>query len=190
MTGGRHEFKGARLIITIGITALALFLMAGGAGAATPTVDDSSGVMERYLFKTQNGLLESLTIMNTSSIITNRTATITWVTNNFSDSTVKFGLSPKNYTFIKHINDNVISHTITLTNLTPDTNYYFMVNSTDTTGSIQSQERVFWTPYDNFPGNLNIINIEIKQLTNYEEKQIRLFGLMIRYFMLQIDQEI
>ncbi len=104
-----------------------------------------------------------------NSIVKNTTAIITWNTTNFSDSLVKYGIDPGNYTFIKHINESVIFHNVTLNNLSPDTNYYFVINSTNIIDSTQSREAVFWTPYDNLQGNPNITNIEIQQLTDYEE---------------------
>jgi hypothetical protein len=76
--------------------------------------------------------------------LTNNSATITWRTDEFADSTVKYGENSTAYTetcidvlFVKE-------HEITLTGLLPDTTYYFLVNSTDQSGnSAESSEYSF-----------------------------------------------
>ncbi len=189
--------RGCILRIAIGITALVL-LLAGGAGGVpveewnrtfwgdyihsvqqtsdgryilAGTTDSYSATGgDAHFIKVSSDADAILSLSKISSVVKNTTAIITWVTNSFSDSMIKYGLSTGNYTFMKYINDSVISHNVTLNNLSPDTNYYFVVNSKDATGSTQSDEKTFWTPYDNFQGNLNITDIEIKQLTDYEER--------------------
>ncbi|MCX9085725.1 MAG: PGF-pre-PGF domain-containing protein [Candidatus Methanoperedens sp.] len=136
-------------------------------------IGGGAGAQDRYPFMIENGWLKSeqkpLALINSSSFVENRTAIITWSTNNFADSLVKYGITPGNYPFNVHFNESVTFHNVTLTNLSPDTNYYFVINSTDAAFSMQSQELVFWTPYNNFQGNSNLTNIEIQQLTDYEE---------------------
>jgi S-layer protein (TIGR01567 family) len=64
--------------------------------------------------------------------ITANSTTITWDTNGPSDSLVKYSTESGNYTLLKYNHNNVTSHTINLTGLIPNTTYYFVVNSTDT----------------------------------------------------------
>ncbi|RLG44454.1 MAG: hypothetical protein DRN81_04555, partial [Thermoproteota archaeon] len=82
----------------------------------------------------------------TVSSITFHSAVISWNTNESSTSLVKYGTSPGNYTYSKEDTSYTTSHSITLTNLTPNTTYYFVVNSTDiANNSAQSTEHSFKT---------------------------------------------
>jgi len=86
-------------------------------------------------------------ITNVSAIsITKDSATITWETDEPSDSLVKYGTEPGNYTEIVYNVSYVTYHSISLANLTPNTTYYFVVNSTDqSNNSAQSIEHNFTT---------------------------------------------
>ena len=76
--------------------------------------------------------------------LANNSAKVTWKTDEFTDSVVKYGVNSTAYTracidvlFVK-------DHEITLTGLSPDTTYYFVVNSTDQSGnSAESSEYSF-----------------------------------------------
>ena len=66
--------------------------------------------------------------------VINLTATITWTTDEPSDSVVSYGTT----TALGSTESNsamVISHSITLTDVLPDTTYYFEVQSTDAAGN-------------------------------------------------------
>ncbi|RLI03284.1 hypothetical protein DRO38_02895, partial [Candidatus Bathyarchaeota archaeon] len=80
------------------------------------------------------------------SSITFNSATITWNTNELANSVVKYGRSSGSYSNEESNASYVTSHSITLTGLTPNTTYYFVVNSTDQAGnSNQSNEYNFTT---------------------------------------------
>jgi len=76
--------------------------------------------------------------------LANNSAKVTWITDEFADSVVKYGVNSTACTetcidvlFVK-------DHEITLTELSPDTTYYFVVNSTDQSGnSAESSENRF-----------------------------------------------
>jgi S-layer protein (TIGR01567 family) len=88
----------------------------------------------------------SLSITNVKSTTTSNSATITWTTNNASDSRVKYGTTTGDYKKEEHDATNVTDHSITLTGLDADTTYYFVVNSTDESGnSAESAEKEFKT---------------------------------------------
>ncbi len=75
--------------------------------------------------------------------VTNNSAVITWVTDEFADSVVKYGENSTVYTKICRDELFVKEHVVTLTGLSPGTSYYFVVNSTDRGGnSVESLE--FW----------------------------------------------
>jgi chitodextrinase len=76
--------------------------------------------------------------------LVNKSAKVTWKTDEFADSVLKYGVNSTAYTetcldvlFVKE-------HEIALTELSPDTTYYFVVNSTDQSGnSAESSEYRF-----------------------------------------------
>jgi len=82
--------------------------------------------------------------------ITTTSARITWVTNEETDSKVWYGtttpLVVTDSTPKVSSTDLVLNHDLTLSNLTPDTIYYFIVNSTDKAGNNEiSEEKTFTT---------------------------------------------
>jgi len=82
----------------------------------------------------------------TVSSITSHSAVISWDTNEFSTSLVKYGTSPGSYPYSKENTSYTTSHSITITNLQPNTTYYFVVSSTDkANNSAQSTEQSFKT---------------------------------------------
>lgn len=90
---------------------------------------------------------------STPPVITNITATstinsalIAWDTDEASTSLVKYGTSSGNYLLSASDSVMVLSHSVTLTSLDPDTLYYYVVNSTDSSGnSAQSSEHTVRT---------------------------------------------
>jgi hypothetical protein len=63
------------------------------------------------------------------------TATITWNTNEASDSRVDYGTSPSSLTLNAQNANLVTSHSIMLTGLAPNTTYYYRVTSRDSSGN-------------------------------------------------------
>ena len=91
---------------------------------------------------TLSPLITNVTVTN----ITNNSAKITWTTDEIANSVVNYGLESEIYTEIESDPLFVINHTIALTPLSPGTNYYFVVNSTDRSGnSAESSEYSFST---------------------------------------------
>ena len=87
-------------------------------------------------------LITNVTVTN----ITNNSATITWTTDEIANSVVNYGVESEIYTEIESDPLFLINHTITLTPLSPGTNYYFAVNSTDRSdNSAESSEYSFAT---------------------------------------------
>lgn len=58
-------------------------------------------------------------------------ATITWLTDEYTDSLVEYGLAPSTYSWTAHETEYAGSHSITLSGLTPGTRYYYRVSGTD-----------------------------------------------------------
>ncbi|MFC1877501.1 fibronectin type III domain-containing protein, partial [Thermodesulfobacteriota bacterium] len=89
----------------------------------------------------------------TVTIKTNATATIEWTTDEESNSQVRYGTQSSvwsNYPLTRSDATMVTNHSLTLTNLTGDTAYYFRVGSTDASGNgpATSNEVVFVTVPD------------------------------------------
>jgi hypothetical protein len=64
-------------------------------------------------------------------VVNNQTATITWTTDEASDSRVIYGTSPSNLNQSAFVAAMVTSHSVTLNNLAPNTNFYYRVVSED-----------------------------------------------------------
>lgn len=70
----------------------------------------------------------------TVTSVTNISATITWTTDEMSNSQVRCDLQPRawyDYTLVKENAEMVKSHSVTLTQLTPNTVYHYQAGSTD-----------------------------------------------------------
>ena len=68
--------------------------------------------------------------------LANNSANVTWKTDEFADSVLKYGVNSTAYTELSIDVLFVMEHEITLTELSPDTTYYFVVNSTDQSGNM------------------------------------------------------
>ena len=78
--------------------------------------------------------------------VTNNSVEITWRTDEFADSVVKYGKNSTEYTETCMDDLFVKEHVIALTRLSPGISYYFVVNSTDRSGnSAESLEYRFDT---------------------------------------------
>jgi len=94
-------------------------------------------------FTTSAGLSSGPTV----SSITTKKATITWATDRTADSRVQYGTSTGSY-FTEEVSNSshVTSHTITLTNLSAGTTYYYKAKYTDEDGNTgASSENTFTT---------------------------------------------
>lgn len=78
--------------------------------------------------------------------ITQTSAKVSWTTDEDSDSVVRYGLSHGVYTWTESSAPLTTDHKIFLDGLTPDTLYYFVVESTDDAGNtVRSKEYTFRT---------------------------------------------
>jgi hypothetical protein len=76
--------------------------------------------------------------------LVNNSVKVTWKTDEFADSVLKYGMNSTAYTELSLDVLFVKDHEITLTGLSPDTTYYFVVKSTDQSGnSAESSEYRF-----------------------------------------------
>lgn len=110
-----------------------------GAGAASPTPSP---------LPTPSGPVDNTppTISNVvASAITQTSATISWATNEASDSQVEYGLTLP-YSSSTTLNSSLVtSHSQNLTGLTPARTYHYRVNSHDAAGNLQVSSDLTFT---------------------------------------------
>ena len=115
----------------------------------TRTVDLVGNINATWINQTTNTLPDTTppVITNvTSTGITMNSATISWDTNELSDSAVKYGTSPGSYQLSAYDATDVNKHSVTLTGLSAGITYYYVVNTTDQSGnSKESAEYTFIT---------------------------------------------
>jgi hypothetical protein len=95
---------------------------------------------KEFMADTIPPVITDISIIN----LANNSAKVTWITDEFADSVLKYGMNSTAYT---ELSIDVLffkEHEITLTGLSPDTAYYFVVNGTDQSGnSAESSEYTF-----------------------------------------------
>ncbi|MBU4368702.1 fibronectin type III domain-containing protein [Patescibacteria group bacterium] len=93
-------------------------------------INDNSGA--GYAFTTASSTAGTLPIISSvqSGSVTATSVVISWTTSVNADSTVGYSSAPdKTYTFESGNSSQLTSHSVTLTNLTPSTDYYYRVKS-------------------------------------------------------------
>jgi hypothetical protein len=79
-------------------------------------------------------------------LVSGLSAIITWQTDEIASTQVKLGTASGNYTIEVSQPEYVLNHSITITGLERNTNYFFIVTSTDPSGNqTKSQEGIFTT---------------------------------------------
>ena len=92
---------------------------------------------KEFMADTIPPVITDITVIN----LAKTSAKVTWVTDEFADSVLKYGVKSTAYTELSIDVLFVKDHEITLTGLSLDTTYYFVVNSTDQSGnSAESSE--------------------------------------------------
>jgi len=101
----------------------------------------------------------------TSTDVYTTQATITWTTDELSDSTVGYGNATSSLTYF-NVPTMDTSHSVTLANLSPDTDYYYVVKSKDPTGNETTENNSgnFYT-FKTEPGPI-ISNVSVSDITN------------------------
>ncbi len=89
--------------------------------------------------------LEPLVISNINIVKTDRTATVSWITNRQAEALIEYGTSPGNYNRIIKIPLKQNSNTANLTGLLPETSYYLKITASDGLVEVSSFEQVFKT---------------------------------------------
>ncbi len=79
-------------------------------------------------------------ILPTGDNLQNTWAKITWTTDTLSNSTVEYGTSTGNYTSSTTVDSMVTSHSVVISGLTPNTAYYFKVDSADAAANEASSD--------------------------------------------------
>ena len=95
------------------------------------------------------GIAQAAPILSSIDTATDaETATITWETDEPSTAQIHYGTTTSYGTFSELNDDEETSHSITLTDLDPDTLYNFQILSADDTGTTTSENQTFTTDQD------------------------------------------
>jgi peptide/nickel transport system substrate-binding protein len=131
------------------------FFTEGGVGQGIPIE------MNKLIFLEEDNEPPAITNIVTTPI-TRNTATITWATDELSDSLVKYGTASGSLTSTLYHSTRTLSHGITLTGLSADTQYYYVVNSTDPRGNtIESGEETFTIEAAAYLGGSRAIEVPV-----------------------------
>jgi hypothetical protein len=82
---------------------------------------------------------------------TDMSAVILWTTDEPSDSQVNYGTVSGNYNYSRNNTNMVANHSVTLTNLSPVTTYYFTVASADASGNVATNPSELYFTTDSNP---------------------------------------
>ena len=85
--------------------------------------------------------------LNTQVSATESTATITWDTSEVADSELSYGISAAYENGTVSDGNLVLSHSVTLTGLSPDTIYHYQLGSTDVNGNSGSSSDLTFTTF-------------------------------------------
>ena len=86
-----------------------------------------------------------LVISNISITKTDKTATITWLTNRPTVGKIEYGLYSKDYRWTLDTNDKKTEHAMTISGLFPETDYFFKITASDNISEVTSFEQTFKT---------------------------------------------
>ncbi len=133
---GAHKLQA---MVPVNVSNGTLNTITRNSGAITYTTEIIKGINYAFFDAIDGNYAASYTIDNTAPVITNinktfnidGTVTITWTTNELSDSRVDYGTSPTSLNLNTSNASQVTSHSITLSGLTPGATYYFRVTSAD-----------------------------------------------------------
>jgi len=119
------------------------------------SVTDTASQVTNYTgtFNTLNQLVDTTppVIINIQVLTGMTTATISWDTDELSDSQVNYGTTPAYGNTISDVS-KTLSHSSFVTNLLPNTLYHYRIISTDPSGnSASTTDAVFTTQKDNIP---------------------------------------
>ncbi|MCW3134979.1 MAG: DNRLRE domain-containing protein [Methanophagales archaeon] len=135
------------------------------AGISATDIDEENGLLytsKGHIFSPIGGgeLPLQISLIKVSSI-TENSAIISWQTNKEADSLVKYGTSSGNYSEQKYDPNPTKYHSIKLENLSPNTTYYFVIESKTANETATSTEKSFKTKApDVIPPIITIVSPE------------------------------
>ncbi|HEY5442727.1 MAG TPA: fibronectin type III domain-containing protein, partial [Candidatus Saccharimonadales bacterium] len=102
-----------------------------------------------------------------TSTVSTRTATISWITDRVSDSRIEYGTTPGKYSATEAANSSqIVSHSLTLSDLQAGTTYYYRAQWDDVDGNIgTSDEQSFTTLPAPTVSGVNVSNINLTNAT-------------------------
>jgi len=161
-TGEKTSFAGYCVgdivISTAGVDSYSV--SANGAVSQGPDERTAAGLPAAYYFEEFIGADIPPVIYYVHDENTSRTSTqIIWFTNEPATSVVKYGTSPGSYTNTVSSGTLVLGHSMTLSNLTPFTTYYYVVESTDATSNTTTSSEYIFMAVN--PGDIKVVLSEV-----------------------------
>lgn len=109
----------------------------------------------------------AITAEPSAGSITASGATISWTTDEVSDSQVGYGTASGSYTWTAASQTGVTSHSVALSGLTASTVYYYVARSTDAAGNaVTSAERTFTTAASTDTTAPSISDVRVRDRTS------------------------
>ncbi|MCL0056704.1 fibronectin type III domain-containing protein [Dehalococcoidia bacterium] len=95
----------------------------------------TNGVITYYTFTTTKDILRPIITDVQAAVVDQTSATIIWTTNERATSQVEWGTTPAYGNLTTPCSDLKMSHSVTISELTPETTYHFRVRSVDGAGN-------------------------------------------------------
>jgi len=129
-----------------------------------------------------NADLEStnVTIENLSVYVFDASTVIYWDTNILSDSLIKYGIDSNNLSNVNYLGVHSYAHAGELTELLPNSTYYFVVNSTNANGNSNETNISYFTTHEDLisPKFSNVFVSPINAV--FKENQTYVFSVVLK----------
>jgi beta-lactamase superfamily II metal-dependent hydrolase len=146
------------VITTDGVNSYSI--TATGAVSQGPDERTAAGLPATYYFDEYAGVDTAPIVYDVHDENATRTSVdIVWSTNESATSVLKYGTSSGSYTSTVTDSTMVVSHEISLTNLTPFTTYYYVVESTDATSNTTTSDEYIFMAVN--PSDIKVVFSEV-----------------------------
>jgi len=145
--GGGTEPVTDHSVILSNLTPETIYYYLVQSANATSSVSEDANGGSYYNFTTGADVTAPMVTDIVTPIITSDSVAITWVTNEQADGQVLYGTATNSYPHTSTLSTTlVLTHLATISGLTPETDYYYIIKSADTKGNLTTtSEQTFKT---------------------------------------------